>query len=226
VSPPLRVLLTRDDGLADEVRALGAEVRVAAVTWTEPVPAVADPAAFDWIVFTSPRAVAYWPLPLDARPRIACVGPGTRRAVEGRGGVVSLVPTRRDAAALCEELMRRESLDGVSVLFPCSEQALPTVSEKLGCAGARVTRLVTYRTVMAESLPAGVAAGVDVVVFMAPSAVEAYYALGGDLAAAPALAIGPTTAAALRQRGVESSVAPTADREGVLDALRSWRSPR
>jgi uroporphyrinogen III methyltransferase/synthase len=220
------VLLTRDDGLADDVRALGAEVRVAAVTWTEPVPADADPAAHDWIVFTSLRAVAYWRFPLDRGPRIACVGPGTRRAVEERGGVVSLVPERRDAAALCEALIRRESLDGRSVLFPCSEQALPTVPETLGRAGARVTRLVTYRTVVADDLPTGIAGDVDVVVFLAPSAVEAYAALGGDLAAAPALAIGPTTAAALRARGVEARVAPTADREGVLEALRTWRSPR
>ena len=39
----LRVLLTRDEGLAAEVRALGAEVRVAAVTRTEPVSVEVDP---------------------------------------------------------------------------------------------------------------------------------------------------------------------------------------
>ncbi|MHC4861762.1 MAG: uroporphyrinogen-III synthase [Planctomycetota bacterium] len=226
MSRPLRVLLTRDEGLADEVRAIGAEVRMAVVTRTEPVPVSVDPADHDWIVFTSRRAVAYWSPPLDAGPRIACVGPGTRQAVEERGGEVSLVPGRHDADALCEELARRHALTGARVLFPCAETALRTVEERLGRAGARVTRLVIYRTVPADALPEGIAEGVDVAVFLAPSAVEAYAVLGGDLLAVPALAIGPTTADALRARGVEPTVAPTSDRDGVLESLRSWRVPR
>ena len=222
----LRVLLTRDEGLAAEVRALGAEVRVAAVTRTEPVPVEVDPAAFDWIVFTSRKAVAYWPLPFEAGPRIACVGPATREAEEARRGVASLEPERHDASALAEMMVRLPGIEDARVLFPCAEGALRTIEAALGRAGARVTRLVLYRTVPAESLPAAAVEHADVVVFLAPSAVEAYATLGGDLSAPSALAIGSTTAAALRAVGVEAVVAETADRAGVIEALRTWRTTR
>jgi uroporphyrinogen-III synthase len=215
----LTVLLTRDEGLAEVVRALGAEVRVAAVTRREPVAVDADPSGYDWIVFTSARAVAHWPGPLDGT-RIACVGPATSDAVRRRGAEPDYEPDRHDAAALAAGLAEAHDLGGARVLFPCSEQALPTLEETLAAAGAVVTRAVCYRTVAADDLEPGVADGADVVVFLAPSAVDAYYALGGDPGAATALAIGPTTAAALESRGVRPVTAPTADRAGILEALR------
>jgi uroporphyrinogen-III synthase len=235
------VLVTRDEGLAGELRALGAEVRVANLLSFEPVVHEVDPADFDWIVFTSPRAVAYYRAPLAGGARIACVGPATARAVAGRGAEVAVVPpafsragadneAARDccsrsesggAAALVAEMGRRADLMGARVLFPCGDRALPTVPDGLAAAGARVTRLVVYRTVPAKALPPGIARGVGAVVFASPSAVEAFAALGGDLAAARAVALGPTTARALCERGVAPVVAPTADREGVVSALLS-----
>ena len=77
----LRLLLTRDAGLADALRERGAEVEVAEVMRYEAVPVEDDAAGFDWIVFTSRRAVEFWPFPLAEGPRIACVGPETAKAV-------------------------------------------------------------------------------------------------------------------------------------------------
>jgi len=222
VTPPLEgrtVLLTRDGGLADEVKALGAEVRVAAVTRFEPVAHDADPAGYDWIVFTSRRAVERFDGPLDAGPRIACPGPAVAAAGEARGGAVAVLPREHDAAALAAAMLRTEPMAGARVLFPCAERALRTVEERLAAALAVVDRVVCYRTVPADPLPAGVTDGVDVIVFLAPSAVEAFVALGGDLSAAPCLAIGRTTAAALEARGATPVVAPSSDRKGVIEAL-------
>ncbi|MCU0725895.1 MAG: uroporphyrinogen-III synthase [Planctomycetes bacterium] len=216
------VLLTRDEGFAEALRARGAEVRVAPLLDFAPVEHAVDPGGFDWIVFTSPRAVAYYRAPLSGGARIACVGRATARAVVARGAEVAVLPAESGgAAALVSELTRREDLRGRRVLFPCGDRALAVVEEGLAAAGARVTRLVVYRAVDAASLPPGIARGVDAVVFASPSAVAVFTALGGDLAAARAVAIGPTTARALAARGIEAAVAPTPDAEGVVAALIS-----
>jgi uroporphyrinogen-III synthase len=219
------VLLTRDGGLAEAVRALGAEVRVVPVLAFERVPHDADPAAFDWIVFTSARAVAYFG-PFRAAPvRVACVGPETARAVEAHGIRVDFVPERGGGAGLlAEEMARRFPLAGARVLFPCADRAGPALPDGLARAGARVTRLVVYRT-CAGAAPVPETSGADVVVFLSPSSVEAYESLGGDLSAAPALAIGPATERAFAERGFRAVTAPSADRAGILKALSDWEFP-
>jgi uroporphyrinogen-III synthase len=221
------ILVTRAGGLADEIRALGAEVRVVPVTTWEPIDAasIEAPGSFDWVVFTSARAVKYCPFEPGDAVRVAVSGPETARAVEERGGRVDLVPEVHTAAALTEEMIERGVGAGTAVLFPCADIALTTVEEWLGAAGAAVTRLEVYRTVPAAEMPAGAADGADVVLFLAPSAVHAFVGLGGDLGAAAVLAIGPTTAEAVRSHGVTPEVAPTSDRKGMIEALtsREWK---
>lgn len=212
------VLLTRDGGLADLVRELGAAVRVAPVVVYEAQPCQVDLREYDRIVFTSARAVAYLDHPLSGAPPIACVGPATAKAVVERGGVVDLMPERHTAEDLAAALEAR-GVRGEIVLFPCSSEALGTLPEALEKAGAQVMRLVVYRPRPARDLPKGILQGADVVVFLAPSAVEAYAALRGDLRGPKVLAIGPTTAEALRSRGIEPAVAESPTREGILAAL-------
>ncbi len=216
----LTVLSTRDEGLARELRSLGAEVRVAEVLTYEAVPLEVDPRSFDWIVFTSRRAVAYSGLRLDSGPRIACVGSATAAAVREHGGRVDVVPDRQDAQALVKELLAAGVGEGTRVLFPASEQALSTIEDALCAAGAEVVRVTSYRPVRAASLPAGITVGVDAVLYLAPSAVTAFAELGGDLSL-PAVAIGHSTAKALEARGITPRIAPTADRAGLIEAL--WK---
>jgi uroporphyrinogen-III synthase len=219
------ILLTRTGGLEDEIRARGADVRVAPVTKYEPVAAFADPAGYDWIVFTSARAVAHCPFPVADGSRIACSGPQTADAVRDAGGRVEYVPERHDAESLADGLVAAGVGPGSRVLLPCADRALDTVETRLGAAGADVTRLVVYRTVAADALPEEATEGVDAIVFLSPSAADAFAALGGNFAAAPVLAIGNTTAGALRRHGVEAEVAPTSDRAGILRLLeeREWK---
>ncbi|MEN8149250.1 MAG: uroporphyrinogen-III synthase [Planctomycetota bacterium] len=219
------VLLTRTGGLEEEIRARGADVRVLPVTRYEAVDAAADPESCDRVVFTSARAVAHCPFSVALAPRIACIGPQTADVVREAGGTVDLVPDEHNAVALAAALVADGVGPGTRVLFPCADIALATLEDRLGSAGAEVTRLVVYRTVPVGSIPADAAAGVDVIVFLSPSAVNAFAELGGDLAAAPSLAIGRTTAAALAAHGVTAEVAPTSDRAGVLALLceREWR---
>ncbi len=221
----LTVLLTRDEGLAEELRDLGADVRVAEVLSYEAVPFEADPAAFDWIVFTSRRAVAYSALPLDSGPRVACVGPATGEAIRERGGSVDLMPASHNATALADALIAEGSVAGARVLFPASAAALSVIEEKLGAAGAKVTRVTAYRPVLNDAIAPEELLGADVVVFLAPSAVAAFEELLGEFKS-PALAIGPTTAAALIERGVTPLTAPTSDRPGLIEALRMFKEQR
>jgi uroporphyrinogen-III synthase len=215
----LTVLLTRDGGLAEALHAVGAEVRVAPVTRYEAVEVDVDPAGFDWIVFTSARAVAHWTVPLPPEARIACVGPATAEAVRARGREPDRVPERHDAEALADGRAAATDLVGARVLFPCSDLARPTIEERLGAAGATVVRAECYRTVPADALPPAAREGADVVVFLSPSAVEAFAALGGEVGDATALAIGPTTAEAIESHGWSAVTAPTADRDGIVAAL-------
>ena len=219
------VLLTRAGGLEEEVRALGAEVRVIPVTRHEPVGVTADPESWDRVVFTSARAVAHCPFPVADAGRIACSGPQTAEAVREAGGTVDLVPDEHTAAALAVALIADGVGPGTRVLFPCADRALRTIEERLGAAGAEVYRLVVYRTVPVDSIPGDAARDVDAIVFLSPSAADAFASLGGDLAAAPALAIGRTTAGALAAHGVTAEVAPTSDRAGMLKLLseRVWK---
>lgn len=215
----LTVLLTRDGGLADALRALGAVVRVAPVTRYEGVAVAVDPAGYDWIVFTSARAVAHWTARMSPETRIACVGPATADAVRARGREPDYVPERHDAEALAGGLAAATDLAGARVLFPCSDLARPTIEERLGAAGATIVRAECYRTVPADALPPAAREVADVVVFLSPSAVEAFAALGGDVGDATALAIGPTTAEAIAVKGRSAVTAPTADRDGIIEAL-------
>jgi len=210
--------------MEEEVRRLGADVRVVPVTRHEPVPARADPDSYDRVVFTSARAVAHCPFPVAAAKRLACIGPQTADAVREAGGTVDLVPDGHDADALAAALVADGAGPGVRILFPCADIARTTLEDRLREAGAEVTRLVVYRTVPVDSIPADVTRGVDAIVFLSPSAVDAFASLGGDLAAAPALAIGRTTAAAVAAHGVTAEVAPTSDRAGMLKLLceRVW----
>ena len=129
------VLLTRDEGLADAVRALGAEVILAEVLRHEAVPAEVALSDYDWIVFTSRRAVAFLDAPLDEAPPIACVGRATAEEVERRGGEVALVPDRADARSLAVELVRRTPLRGLR-----EPEVGCRVSLRVG-SGARTRRL-------------------------------------------------------------------------------------
>jgi uroporphyrinogen III methyltransferase/synthase len=234
VSGPLErltVLLTRDEGMAADIEALGAEVRVVKLNDYEPLRAEIDPAGYDWIAFTSRRAVEFADLPLadlprDGGPKIACVGPATAAAVVERGGAVDLVPEKYSAADLAAAMISGGLSAGERVLFPASEMALPTLPEALVAAGVEVTRVAVYRpTPPRGGAELDAAEGVDVVVVLSPMAVEVWFALGGrtDL---DFLAIGPTTAAKLVDFGVAPLVAPSADRRGIIAALTGLKEKR
>jgi uroporphyrinogen III methyltransferase/synthase len=160
-----RVVATTRDGRADDtlvlaLRAEGAEVRV----WPtlkidgpeDPGPledALADLGGFDWIAFTSARAVdavaERVPAPQghpQGRPRVAAVGEATAEALSRRGWAVDAVGDGDGATGLVTALAEAGLERGARVLFPAGSLARDVLDRELRELGAEVRRVEAYRT--------------------------------------------------------------------------------
>jgi uroporphyrinogen III methyltransferase / synthase len=184
-------------------------------------------ADFDWIVFTSQNAVRFFcrrlrelgsdvaSLP-DPPLKIAALGAATSDAAAGEGLNVDLV-TRdaRSGKAFVADFARHA--EGKRILLPQSDQAAPHVARGLCQAGASVTSVVAYRTCMPESVDSEEwnrvrRDGADAFVFASPSAFRNFALfVGADelkrfAGHSAFVAIGPTTAQAIRDAGVAVQV--------------------
>jgi uroporphyrinogen-III synthase len=240
----VQVVVTRAEGVDGPLTRLlsrhGARVLHWAVVAIEPPD---DPASleegldrlssYDWIVFTSPRAVA---AVQERRPqapagvRVAAVGAATARQLRSTGWPVDIEPAAAGGVGLVEEF-RRFGCDGLRVFFPASSIARETVSKELTARGATVDQVVAYQTVpgsldAAQCLAAIDTGGATVVTFASPSAVEGLESALGRagferlMAACPAVVIGRTTERALNRAGFPAAAAAQPSTlEGLSDAV-------
>lgn len=233
----LRIVVTRAahqaEALAVPLRRLGAEVIFLPVIAIGP-PADPGPlreatqraAEYDWIIFTSANAVeAFAPL-VHTLPRIAAIGPATRRAAEQHGFPVTLTPDKYNAESLVEAF-GTEPLEGRRILIPSSAIARDTVPSTLTARGAHVDIVEAYRNVIAPDA-AHRAAGIfrdplpNWVTFASPSAVDNLIELTGlDLLRHLKIAtIGPTTSECVRKHGLTVTVEASASTvDGLVHAM-------
>jgi uroporphyrinogen-III synthase len=208
-----------DDRLVGLLESDGATVVVwptfVVVPPVDPTPlmsAAAGIGRYDWVVFTSSRAVdalsELVPRPQRGIP-VAAVGAATARAAERAGWDV-----------------RVSGQEGSVILFPAASLAADVLEEALTRAGGRVERVEAYRTVERPPSPDEVrgdlSRGVDVVTFASPSAARGLAkALGGTLSELDGqtrvVAIGPTTEGALRELGARDIAVA---QEPGLESLR------
>lgn len=243
-----RVLVPRPRERAEQIRFLledeGAEVLSVPLLELEPPtdPRPLQAAAellrrFGWVAFASERAVTALveaartagTLDLLRTRKLAAVGPGTAAALAAHGLEPTLVAGVSTGEGLAEALVPRLQ-PGELVLLPAAEEGRRTLEEGLAAAGAAVERVAAYRSRPVGSTPEGwgevVAHPPRCVLFGSPRTVEAFLALPGAEALVPrvrAVAVGPTTAAALRARGWEPAAiasAPTPP-EWVEAAVRA-----
>ena len=237
---PRRVVVTRseaaDGPLSSELRSLGLAVLLwpaVAVEMAEKGPleeALERAASFDWIVFASRHAVAAVTQILPKPPggvRIAAIGQATAQVLRQRGWPVDLLPPDANAAALVEAFEATAAVKGSRVLFPASSRALPTIATGLTQLGAEVVQVEAYRTESSATLDVEDCrcwisrGGIGAVTFASPSAVEELeHALGKTdfdrlLCSATPVAIGPTTARALTDRGHTPALAESATLHGL-----------
>jgi uroporphyrinogen III methyltransferase/synthase len=248
-----RVLVTRPREqaaeLVDLLRALGADpIEAPMIRITPPddraplLRAADDPGIFDWIVFTSANAVeAYMDAVLarhDLRalkgPRLCTVGTGTADRLARYGLRVDVVPEEFRAEAVLGALAALGPLDGARVLLPRSDIGREVIVEQLRAAGALVTDVIAYRTVLEETQREGdpdiygmfLEGRIDVVTFTSPSSVRNFVKIYGADPAADLLknttvaTIGPVTAEAARQLGITVTVQPSSYTvAGLVDAI-------
>lgn len=227
-----RIVITRaaaqSEALAKELSALGAiPVILPLVSFAAPEvftpldSAISDMQSYDWIIFTSATAVRavverkHSLVHSESKLQIAAIGPATAQAVRQAGLRVEYVAETHTGVALAEELGDR--LRGAKVLLPRSDRANPDLPPALRRRGAQVTEVVAYRTLRPtsadeQSLKQISTGQADAVLFFSPSAVHHFAELLGReqfgllqdrLAIA---AVGPVTAKALRQAGVQRIV--------------------
>ena len=197
----------RRSALASRIGALGCAVVLCPLIRVEPLGAApVDPSPYDWIVVTSPNGAGELARRLARRPRrLAAIGPGTADELRAHGLDPDLVPAVSTQEGLLAELPRPAG----SVLVAAAEGARRLLADELGA-----DFLPLYRTVALapEPPPEG-----DLVVLASASAARAFAATGARI---PAVVIGPQTAAAAREHGVEVvAEAETHDLDGLVDAV-------
>jgi uroporphyrinogen-III synthase len=208
----VRVVVTRAEAQAEplvaRLEALGHEVVRCPLIRIEPLgdePVDAGP--YDWVVVTSPNGAAELARRLAAPPRrLAAIGPATEAELRAHGlhaDVVAEVATQEGLLAALPRPAGR-------VLFAAGEQARRWLADELGA-----DFLPLYRTVeLRPAAPDG-----DVALLASASAARGLAATGARL---PVVAIGPQTARAAREAGLEVvAEAVTHDLDGLVAALQS-----
>jgi uroporphyrinogen III methyltransferase/synthase len=238
-----RVLVTRPRDqaaeLVDRLNALGAEAiespMIAILPPDDPGPlldAAANAGSFDCIVFTSANAVeAFMTALLDGSrdiralkgPVLCAVGTATADRLSRYGIKVDLVPSEFRAEAVVSTLMAQRPVTSMHVLLPRADIGREVIATQLREAGAEVTEVIAYRTVLQEGPRANepdiygmlLDGRIDVVTFTSASAVRNFLKVYGSDQAVDLLnttivaTIGPVTAETATQLGIRVEIQPT-----------------
>jgi uroporphyrinogen-III synthase len=227
----LRVAVTRAPEQSRELVArlteLGATViSLPAIAFEEPLDskpldaAIRELSTFDWLLFTSSNAVRFFArrcralgfeiadLARSEKPVfVAAVGPATSEAAASEGFVVGHMAEEFRSAELASEL--NDQLRGRHVLLPRSDLASAELPGALRAAGAEVTEVIAYRNVPSssvapEALELVRRGHVNVIAFFSASAFHHLAERVGPAALerATIAAVGPVTAAAIRETGL------------------------
>ncbi len=249
----LRVLVTRPEGQADAlisgVQLLGATVCYAPTIRIADPPSfdALDDALrhlnrFAWVVWTSANGVRRTFARMDTlgiapaalRPlKRAVIGASTAQALEQYGLVADLVPLSAVAESLLEAMLAAEIAPGLCVLLPQPVETRDVLTTGLRAHDVEICIAPAYRTVdnldAAADVRRWMAAGeLDLAIVTSPSTVRGLLTMLGDdrdlLARLPLACIGPVTANAVRELGIEPAlIADDHTVEGLLHALATYR---
>jgi uroporphyrinogen-III synthase len=153
-------------------------------------------------------------------PRVAAIGPATKKAIEQRGMKVDVVPKEYVAESVVKSL--KSKVKGKRVLLVRAKVARDVIPTELRKAGANVDVVEAYETVVPQSSRARLGAALKnpknrphVVTFTSSSTVKNFVELLGgtrkqrhtQLAEVRMASIGPVTSATLRELGLSVDIA-------------------
>ncbi len=220
----MRIALTQSEGrlegLQEVLEALGLEVWRIPLIETQTLRA--DPTPLldcRWWLFTSVaavRAIQELGLKLSGRA-LGAVGEATKRALEASGGRVEVMAPQENSDSLAEAFLAMRPFGFVGL--PQGNLARPHLSRRLQEAGYTVRSVVVYET-RPRPWPANMPAP-DLLLMASPSAVWALPEAIGQQA--HCLAIGPTTARALDERGFAHSAVAQPDIKAIVAAILNIR---
>lgn len=234
-----RVLVTRSrdqaSDLVEQLEDLGAAcLEGATIALAEPEDwqpldqALAEVAAYQWLLFTSPNAVRFFfkrlaDIGLDSRslkgPGIAVVGSATADSLLAHGIRADLLPDQFTAEGLAAALLA-QGVAGQKILLPRALKARDVLPESLGQAGAQVDIVPVYRNIrppMEEEIRQALERHeIDLITFTSSSTVSNFIELLGVegekllelLAGIRIAAIGPITAATAVKAGLTVDIQP------------------
>ena len=193
--------------------------------------AVQDGGAYQWIVFTSANAVEAFMGRLlavgDIRDlkgvRLCAIGPSTAERLSRYGLRVDLTPEEARSEAVIEALKATGPLGNTRFLLPRADIAREVLADQLREAGADVSEVVAYRTLLAggdrdsdhDIYRMLLDRQIDAVTFTSASTVKNFARIFGEEQAADLLnttvvaSIGPVTAEAAQQLGINTTVMPS-----------------
>jgi uroporphyrinogen III methyltransferase/synthase len=205
--------------------------------------AAAEVGSFDWVIFTSANAVDHFMRrvlegPGDVRDlkgvRICTVGPSTASRLQRYGIKVDLMPSEYRAEAILDALQSVDSVADKRFLLPRADIARELLSDELRKAGGDVVEVTAYRTIQEAGSRNGdpdiyrmlLDRQIDAVTFTSASTVRSFVRMLGEEPAIDLLkstviaSIGPVTAEAAQQLGIETTVVPTQYTiAGLVEAL-------
>lgn len=174
---------------------------------------------FDWVFFSSPKGVTFYPeTTLAAKHKYACLGPGTGRAFEKRwhqspdwigNGEPDETAKKFGKIAL-----------GQVVLFPRARQSRRSIQQRLQDHLLGVDWIIyDNRKAKNFSIPK-----TDLLVFTSPLNADAYYTRYPDRQNLPTIAIGATTARFLTHAGIAKIIiAESTDEHSLYLATLTWQ---
>lgn len=239
-----KIVVTRDRrqaaDLAEPIEALGGEALLLPVIEirepADPEPlnrAVANLAAYDWLIFTSVNGVRYFLEALDRsaadlralKAKICTIGPATRAAVEALHLKVDKMPDEYVAESLVKAF-ESEDLSWRRILLPRAAVARDLVPMELRRRGAIIDVVEAYRTGIPENAAERareiLARRPHWITFTSSSTVTNFLAAAGKeaLAGVKIASIGPITSHTAREHGLEVDVeAQPHTIEGLVAAL-------
>ncbi|MDG6904354.1 MAG: uroporphyrinogen-III synthase [Nitrososphaerota archaeon] len=144
---------------------------------------------FDWVVFTSVNGVKFFfdrlgqkyprmlaklrKLRATRGPKFACVGPATRKSLEGLGFRCFVQPKKFLTTDLAKKITNSMDVNGKLILLARAQVASREITRMLRDSGAKVIDAPTYRTVTrAKKMPQGMMRKITDLTLTSPSTVR------------------------------------------------------